>query len=121
MATSTLPVFLAVAVYISVGFLEQSALPAFLAHVALLANSSATKDEISEAVTSHMAVCTLSLGVIAVGVAGWAGRLSDKFGRRTMAVLPAAGQSLGMVFLSVELMRDLTGQRGGDARDGLGV
>ena len=78
-------VFVAVAIYISVGFLEQSALPAFLADVEIKKFPNATKDQISLAVTGHMAMCTLSLGILAVIVAGWAGRLSDRFGRRTMA------------------------------------
>ena len=93
-------VFVAVALYISVGFLEQSALPAFLAHVELVAHPNATKDELSVAVTSHMAVCATSLGVLAVGVAGWSGRLSDLFGRRTMAFAPAAGQAVGMILVA---------------------
>lgn len=104
---SEVTVFLAVAIYISVGFLEQSALPAFLAHVELLANHTASPDDVSHAVTSHMGVCTFSLGIIAVVVAGWAGRLSDVFGRRVMAFVPAVGQACGMAFLAVAAYYEL--------------
>ena len=100
-------VFLAVAIYISVGFLEQSALPSFLAHVALLSNRSASPDDVSHAVTSHMGICSLSLGVMAVIVAGWAGRLSDLFGRRLMAFLPAIAQAAAVAFLSVAAFLEL--------------
>lgn len=94
-------VFASVTLYISVGFLEQSALPAFLAHVYLVKHPNATKDDMSHAVTTHMAACSLCLGAFALTVAGWAGRLSDRFGRRTMAFIPAMGQAAGMALLSL--------------------
>ena len=100
-------VFVAVAIYISVGFLEQSALPAFLAEVEIKKFPNATKDQISLAVTGHMAMCTLSLGILAVIVAGWAGRLSDRFGRRTMACIPALGQAVSMVLLAIAAYEEL--------------
>ena len=107
MAKGTVGVFIAVAVYISVGFLEQSALPSFLAHVEVVAHPNATMDEISHAVTSHMAACSLSLGLFAVTVAGWAGRLSDRFGRRSMAVIPAVGQAIGMALVALAAYYEL--------------
>ena len=98
---STMTVFVAVAIYISVGVIEQSALPAFLAHAEIIASPNATKDDIERAVTSHMGVCRAWSGALAVAVAGWAGRLSDRFGRRPMAFFPALGQAVAMAGMAV--------------------
>ena len=100
-------VLFAVAVYISVGFLELSALAPFLEHVEQISHPNATRDDIASAVAAHTAACTLALGVGAVTVAGWAGRLSDRFGRRRMAAIPAACQCVAMTMVSFAAYNEL--------------
>ena len=94
-------VYAAVALYISVGFLDISALPAYLKYVARRDNPHATDDEIAADVAAQLAACSLTSGLLAVGIAGWAGRLSDTFGRRRCAAVPALGQATGMALLAV--------------------
>ena len=96
-----LPIYLSVLLYISVGFLDVSALPSYLSFVAERDHPGASKDEIAILIAMHMAACSLVLGISAVCVAGWAGRLSDRFGRRRCAALPALGQGMGMGLMAV--------------------
>ena len=65
-------VYAAVALYISVGFLDISALPAYLKYVARRDNPHATDDEIAADVAAQLAACSLTSGLLAVGIAGWA-------------------------------------------------
>ena len=48
-----------------------------------------------------MATCTAANGVLGVAVAGWAGRMSDRFGRRLVAVATALSQAAGMGVLAL--------------------
>lgn len=94
-------VFLAVMIFVSVGFLEGSALPTFLQTEYVRSHHNATKDEIEVAVSTQSAAFSFLKGIPAVAVAGWAGRLSDRFGRRTMAFVSAMGQALGMLLVAI--------------------
>ena len=101
------PIYISVFLYMSVGFLDISALPAYLEFVAMRDHPHASKDDIAILVATHMAACQLSLGISAVLVAGWAGRMSDKFGRRRCAALPALGQAVGMVLMAISTHMEL--------------
>jgi MFS family permease len=94
-------VYIAVMLYISVGFLDIAALPMYLAMVVKRDNPGIDEEQVAQHVATYSAACSFAMGIPAVFVAGWAGRLSDRYGRRRCAALPAFGQALGMALVSV--------------------
>ena len=78
----------------------QSSLAPFFLSLAKHADTSASKDELEKATAYHVSVATFTAGGLAVAVAGWAGRLSDRVGRRACALANIAGQ-LAMALLLV--------------------
>tara|TARA_B110001452_G_scaffold136534_1_gene113497 strand:+ start:1189 stop:2259 length:1071 start_codon:yes stop_codon:yes gene_type:complete len=103
-----LVIYCAVLAYFSVAFMGAALLPAFLEDIAVRDNPRMTKDEIAVAVSTQMGTCSLVNGVLSVAVAGWAGRLSDRFGRRRCAALPALGQAVGVALLSLSARLELS-------------
>ena len=78
----------------------QSSLAPFFLSLAKHAEPSASKDELEKATAYHVSVATFTAGGLAVAVAGWAGRLSDRVGRRACALANITGQ-LAMALLLV--------------------
>ena len=103
-----LVIYCAVLAYFSVAFMGIALLPANLMDIALRDNPDMTKDEIAVVVSTQMGTCSLVNGILSVAVAGWAGRLSDRFGRRRCAALPALGQAVGVALLSLSARLELS-------------
>ena len=61
-------------------------------------------------VAERIAIFSFANAIPAVFVAGWAGKLSDHFGRRRCAALPALGQAAGMLLLAVAAHLNLSWQ-----------
>lgn len=92
--------YAAVLSYFSIAFLGVSGLPAFLMEQVETEDPGGTRDELSQRMALRLAVFQFSHGLCVFFVAGWAGKLSDHFGRRRCAALPALGQALGMTVLA---------------------
>jgi len=93
--------YVAVMAYFSVAFMGISGLPAFIMDFVERDNPGASRDEVAELVANRIAIFSFANACTAVFVAGWAGKLSDHFGRRRCAALPALGQATGMALLAV--------------------
>ena len=93
-------VYVAVLSYFSVAFMGLATLPAYLQGVVIRDNPGASTEQVAAIYGNRFLVFTLLQGSLSVLVAGWAGRLSDRFGRRRCASLPAIGQAVGTGILA---------------------
>ena len=92
-------VYVAVLSYFSVAFMGLSTLPAWLQSCVIAENPDATPDEVAVIYGARYSAFTFVQGTVIALVAGWAGALSDRFGRRRCAALPAIGQAAGSAVL----------------------
>ena len=100
-------VYAAVLSYFSVAFMGFSTLPAWLQSCVVSENPDATLDEVAAIYGSRFSAFTFVQGTLIALVAGWAGALSDRFGRRQCAALPAIGQAVGSAVLAVTAYYEL--------------
>ena len=100
-------VYAAVLSYFSVAFMGLSTLPAWLQSCVVSENPDATPDEVAAIYGSRFSAFTFVQGTLIALVAGWAGALSDRFGRRRCAALPAIGQAVGSAVLAVTAYYEL--------------
>lgn len=100
-------VYVAVLSYFSVAFMGLSTLPAYLEMTVVSENPNATLDEIATIYGARFTVFTFVQGALIALVAGWAGALSDRFGRRQCAMLPAISQAVGSAVLAVAAYHEL--------------
>lgn len=100
-------VYAAVLSYFSVAFMGLSTLPAWLQSCVVSENPDATLDEVAAIYGSRFSAFTFVQGTLIALVAGWAGALSDRFGRRQCAALPAIGQAVGSAVLAVTAYYEL--------------
>ena len=106
-------VYVAVLSYFSVAFMGLATLPAYLQGVVIRDNPGASTEQVAAIYGNRFLVFTLLQGSLSVLVAGWAGRLSDRFGRRRCASLPAIGQAVvSAVTLHPEGCKSLGGNLG---------
>ena len=111
-------VYVAVLSYFSVAFMGLSALPAWLQSCVIAENPDATPDEVAVIYCARYSAFTFVQGTVIALVAGWAGALSDRFGRRRCAALPAIGQAAGSAVLALTAYYELdwrVGLAGDDA------
>ena len=99
-------VYAAVLSYFSVAFMGLSTLPAWLQSCVVSENPDATPDEVAAIYGARFSAFTFVQGTLVALVAGWAGALSDRFGRRC-AALPAIGQAAGSAVLAVTAYYEL--------------
>jgi MFS family permease len=102
--------YIAVLSYFSVAFMAVSGLPAYLMAIVQRDNHRASRDDVAKMVASLMAIFSFANGCSALLVAGWAGKLSDHFGRRRCAAVPAMGQAIGMGLLALAAHLELSWQ-----------
>ena len=100
-------VYAAVLSYFSVAFMGLSTLPAWLQSCVVSENPDATPDEVAAIYGARFSAFTFVQGTLVALVAGWAGALSDRFGRRRCAALPAIGQAAGSAVLAVTAYYEL--------------
>ena len=100
-------VYVAVLSYFSVAFMGLSTLPAWLQSCVIAENPDATPDEVAVIYGARYSAFTFVQGTVIALVAGWAGALSDRFGRRRCAALPAIGQAAGSAVLALTAYYEL--------------
>lgn len=100
-------VYVAVLSYFSVAFMGLSTLPAWLQACVIAENPDATPDEVAVIYGTRYSAFTFVQGTVTALVAGWAGALSDRFGRRRCAALPAIGQAVGSAVLALTAYYEL--------------
>ena len=99
--------YVAVLSYFSVAFMGLSTLPAWLQACVIAENPDATPDEVAVIYGTRYSAFTFVQGTVTALVAGWAGALSDRFGRRRCAALPAIGQAVGSAVLALTAYYEL--------------
>ena len=100
-------IYAAVLPFTSASFLALSAFTPWLEVDVKKSYPEASPDDVAKMVASRSALFSFSHGVCSVCIAGWAGMLSDRFGRRICASLPAVGQAVGYSLLALVVWYDL--------------
>jgi len=93
--------YIGVLSYFSVAFMAVSGLPAYIMDIVQRDHPRASRDEVAKMTAYLTAIFSFSNACSALLVAGWAGKLSDHFGRRRCAAVPALGQAIGMGLLAL--------------------